>query len=127
MDWYPERSRGLGGGSWTVGVRRGRREAVGDGPPERLGRLAGGGGGYGGGSRRTVGRHRRGGGGGIVARAGEPLGRERRLPVRHLVLVGEIETLGLRRRHSIVVVAAGSRNRWKWSHGQITSGVGGWC
>jgi len=94
-----------------VGVRRGRREAVGDGPPERLGRLAGGGGGYRGGSRRTVGRHRRGGDGGIVARAGEPLGRERRLPERHLVLVGEIETLGLRRRHSIVVVgAAGSRN-----------------
>ena len=119
MDWYPERSRGLGGSSWTVGVRRGRREAVGDGPPERLGRLAGGGGGYGGGSRRTVGRHRRGGGGGIVARAGEPLGRERRLPVRHLVLVGEIETLGLRRRHSIVVVgaeAAGIIEGGKWSH-----------
>lgn len=91
---YPERSRGLGGGrsgggSWAVGVRSGRGEAVGDGPSERLGRLAGGGGGYGGRSRRAVGRHRRssgggGGGWGIVARAGDPLGRQRGLPERHL-------------------------------------------
>uniref|UniRef100_A0A0A9DFL8 Uncharacterized protein n=1 Tax=Arundo donax TaxID=35708 RepID=A0A0A9DFL8_ARUDO len=49
----PEGSGRLGGGgsgsrSWAVGVRRGRRKAVGDGPAERLGRLAGGGGGYGG-------------------------------------------------------------------------------
>lgn len=71
-----------------MGVRGGRREAVGDGPPKRLWRLAGGGGGYGAGggdgSRRAVWRDgcpR----GGIVARAGDTLGS---LPERH---VGETE------------------------------------
>lgn len=114
-----------------MGVRRGRGEAVGDGPPERLGRLAGGGGGYGGRSRRAVGRHRRGGGGGgggIVARAGDPLGRQRGLPERHLV-AGEIETKETLarspgRRHSVDVAAVaaaatgGERRarRWKWNH-----------
>jgi len=84
-----------------MGVRGGRREAVGDGPPKGLWRLAGGGGGYGAGggdgSRRAVGRdgcprgpgpgrgRGRGRGGGIVARTGDTLGS---LPERH---VGEME------------------------------------
>uniref|UniRef100_A0A0A9EXQ9 Uncharacterized protein n=1 Tax=Arundo donax TaxID=35708 RepID=A0A0A9EXQ9_ARUDO len=81
----PEGSGRLGGGGgWAVAVRRGWREAVGDGPAERLGRLAGGGGGYGGRggdrSRRAV-RWQARGPGGVVARAGDPLGR---LPERHL-------------------------------------------
>ena len=78
-----------------MGVRGGRREAVGDSPPKRLWRLAGGGGGYGAGggdgSRRAVGRdgcprgpgrgRGRWRGGGIVARTGDTLGS---LPERHV-------------------------------------------
>lgn len=67
-----------------MGVRRGRREAVGDGPAERLGRLPRGGGGNGSrgghGSRRALRGQAR--GRGVVAGAGDPLGG--RVAERHL-------------------------------------------